>query len=113
MPVYNEDVARVFSGVHAIRECLGGDRGFDFYILSDSTNPANWVAEELEWQTPARRAGRKQRGSSIATVIAISVARAATSRTSARTGAQLYDYMVILDADSLMTRQDADAVWSG
>src|SRR5882757_4199074 len=48
MPVYNEDVARVFSGVRAVWESVGPD--FDFYILSDSTNPANWVAEELEWQ---------------------------------------------------------------
>ena len=48
MPVYNEDVARVFSGVRAIWESAGAD--FDFYILSDSTNPANWVAEEMEWQ---------------------------------------------------------------
>ncbi len=48
MPVYNEDVARVFSGVRAIRKSAGPD--FDFYILSDSTNPANWVAEEMEWQ---------------------------------------------------------------
>ena len=43
MPVYNEDVARVFSGVRAIRESAGPD--FDFYILSDSTDPASWVAE--------------------------------------------------------------------
>jgi membrane glycosyltransferase len=100
MPVYNEDVARVFSGVRAIWECAGAD--FDFYILSDSTNPANWVAEEMEWQTlkdalgpdarifyrhRARNAGRK----------------AGNIQDFCENWGQLYDYMVILDADSLMT----------
>src|SRR5690348_13038955 len=53
LPVYNEDVTRVFSAVRAIRESANREPtgpDFDFYILSDSTNPANWVAEELEWQ---------------------------------------------------------------
>ncbi len=56
MPVYNEDVARVFSGVRAIRESAGPD--FDFYILSDSTNPANWVAEEMGMAEAQERVGR-------------------------------------------------------
>jgi len=100
MPIYNEDVARVFSGVRAIWESAGPD--FDFYILSDSTNPGNWVAEELEWQKlknalgetarifyrhRARNTGRK----------------AGNIQEFCENWGQLYDYMVILDADSLMT----------
>ena len=100
MPIYNEDVARVFSGVRAIRESAGPD--FDFYILSDSTNPANWVAEEMEWQAlnselgddahiyyrhRARNTGRKS----------------GNIQDFCENWGQLYDYMVILDADSLMT----------
>src|SRR6185436_21166142 len=100
MPVYNEDVARVFSGVRAIWESAGPD--FDFFILSDSTNPANWVAEELEWKKlkdalgdsahifyrhRARNTGRK----------------AGNIQDFCENWGQLYDYMVILDADSLMT----------
>jgi membrane glycosyltransferase len=100
MPVYNEDVGRVFSGVRAIWESAGPD--FDFYILSDSTNPANWVAEELEWKKlkdglgesarifyrhRARNTGRK----------------AGNIQDFCENWGQLYDYMVILDADSLMT----------
>jgi membrane glycosyltransferase len=100
MPIYNEDVARVFSGVRAVWESVGPD--FDFYILSDSTNPANWVAEELEWQRlrselgqdahiyyrhRARNTGRK----------------AGNIQDFCENWGQLYDYMVILDADSLMT----------
>jgi membrane glycosyltransferase len=100
MPVYNEDIARVFCGVRATWESAGAD--FDFYVLSDSTNPANWVAEEMEWQTlkdalgpdarifyrhRARNAGRK----------------AGNIQDFCENWGQLYDYMVILDADSLMT----------
>ncbi len=59
MPIYNEDVARVFSGVRAIQEAAGPD--FDFFILSDSTNPANWVAEELAWQKLKRELGEEAR----------------------------------------------------
>jgi membrane glycosyltransferase len=99
MPIYNEDVSRVFSGVRAIWESAGSD--FDFYILSDSTNPANWVAEEVEWQKlktvlgaanifyrhRIRNIGRK----------------AGNIQDFCENWGQLYDYMVILDADSLMT----------
>ena len=86
MPVYNEDVARVFSGVRAIREFARAP-DFDFYILSDSTNPANWVAEEMEWQALKQRTGRRTRISFIATAPATPGARPATSRTFARIGA--------------------------
>jgi membrane glycosyltransferase len=100
MPIHNEDVARVFAGVRAVQESAGPD--FDFFILSDSTNPANWVAEELAWQTlklelggeapfyyrhRARNLGRKS----------------GNIQDFCENWGQLYDYMVILDADSLMT----------
>jgi len=100
MPVYNEDVGRVFSGVRAVRESAGPD--FDFYILSDSTNPANWIAEELEWQKLKSVFGET----------AHIFYRHRPRNTGRKSGniqdfcenwGQLYDYMVILDADSLMT----------
>jgi membrane glycosyltransferase len=99
-PIYNEDVTRVFSAVRAIRESAGPD--FDFYILSDSTNPANWVAEELEWQALSNELGEN----------AHIYYRHRARNTGRKAGniqdfcenwGQLYDYMVILDADSLMT----------
>ena len=100
MPVYNEDVARVFSGVRAIRESAGPD--FDFYILSDSTNPASWVAEEIEWQALKQELGEEAR------VFYRHRARntgrkAGNIQDFCENWGQLYDYMVILDADSLMT----------
>src|SRR3954467_2979638 len=62
LPVYNEDVGRVFSAIRAIRESVAREPAspdFDFYVLSDSTNPASWVAEELEWQKIKRELGEE------------------------------------------------------
>ncbi len=100
MPVYNEDVARVFCGVRAVRESAGPD--FDFYILSDSTNPANWVAEELAWQKLKGELGQdahiyyRHRAENTGR-------KAGNIQDFCENWGQLYDYMVILDADSLMT----------
>jgi len=93
-------VGRVFAGVRAIWESAGPD--FDFYMLSDSTNPANWVAEELEWRRLKDELGEAAR----------IFYRHRPRNTGRKAGniqdfcenwGQLYDYMVILDADSLMT----------
>ena len=99
MPIYNEDVSRVFSGVRAIWESAGSD--FDFYILSDSTNPANWVAEEMEWQKLKTTLGAanifyRHRTRNVGR-------KAGNIQDFCENWGQLYDYMVILDADSLMT----------
>ncbi|MGE3482883.1 MAG: glucans biosynthesis glucosyltransferase MdoH [Gammaproteobacteria bacterium] len=49
MPCYNEQPARVMAGLAAIHESLratgSGDR-FDIFILSDTTDPDTWIAEE-------------------------------------------------------------------
>ncbi len=100
MPIYNEDVARVFAGVRAVQESAGPD--FDFFILSDSTNPANWVAEELAWQRLRQELGPdvsvfyRHRARNIGR-------KSGNIQDFCENWGQLYDYMVILDADSLMT----------
>tara|TARA_R110002096_G_scaffold105923_8_gene233095 strand:+ start:10555 stop:12720 length:2166 start_codon:yes stop_codon:yes gene_type:complete len=51
-PVYNEDPQRVFAGIEAVFEDLNlvdPNHDVDIYILSDSTNPDNWVKEEMAW----------------------------------------------------------------
>jgi membrane glycosyltransferase len=51
-PVHNEEVARVCEGLRATLESLqktGLLDCFDFYILSDSTDPDKWVDEEKRW----------------------------------------------------------------
>jgi len=50
MPTYNEPPARVMAGLQATWESLGamGAAGtmFDLFVLSDTTDPDTWVAEE-------------------------------------------------------------------
>lgn len=51
-PIYNEDSVRVLEGLRATYESLertGQIGKFDFFILSDSTNPDRWVEEESNW----------------------------------------------------------------
>jgi membrane glycosyltransferase len=51
-PIHNEEVARVFEGLRATYlslERTGQLERFDFFILSDSTDPAKWVEEERRW----------------------------------------------------------------
>jgi len=51
-PIYNEDSVRVLAGLRATYESLvrtGQIGHFDFFILSDSTRPDNWVEEETHW----------------------------------------------------------------
>lgn len=52
MPVYNEDSARTFAGLAAIHESLratGEGHAFDIFVLSDTTDPDKWIAEEQAW----------------------------------------------------------------
>ena len=51
-PIYNEDSVRVLEGLRVTYESLertGQLAKFDFFILSDSTNPDRWVEEEKNW----------------------------------------------------------------
>jgi membrane glycosyltransferase len=50
LPVYNEDPARVMAGLKATYQSLertGLLSHFEFFILSDTTDPDVWVREEL------------------------------------------------------------------
>jgi membrane glycosyltransferase len=51
-PIYNEQVPRVCEGLRATYQSLqktGLLNRFDFYILSDSSEPDKWVEEERRW----------------------------------------------------------------
>ena len=105
MPVYNESTARTFAAVEAIRESVeatGLGRHFDYFILSDSTNPDAWIAEERAFLALRTRLGpnarlyyrhRPKNYHRKAGNIADFVSRWGGS----------YDHMLVLDADSLMT----------
>ncbi len=102
MPVYNEDVTRTFSGVQAIYDSVAATGGFDFFILSDTTEPANWIAEEVAWKElraslePDARVFYRHRHRNIGR-------KSGNIQDFCENWGSHYDYMVILDADSLMS----------
>ncbi len=105
MPIYNEEPHRVLAGLRAMYESLqatGHGATFDFFLLSDTTDPDLWLAEELAWarlvqsvvgpsnvyyRHRTKNIGRK--AGNIADFCE-------------RWGAG-YEYMIILDADSVMS----------
>ncbi len=104
MPIYNEAPARVFAAVQAIAEdvrATGLGEAFDYFFLSDTTDPDIWIAEErpliaIRARMPAERVyyrHRRKNTSRKAGNIADFVSRWGGA----------YDHMVVLDADSLMT----------
>src|SRR5215210_5873881 len=60
LPTYNEDPDRVFSRVQAVYESVaatGAVACFDVFILSDTTNPDIFIAEEASFLTLRKRFG--------------------------------------------------------
>jgi len=58
IPAYNEDAVRVFATAAATAEALaeaGARDSFDIFVLSDSTDPDAWVAEEAAFRALIRR----------------------------------------------------------
>ncbi|MEC5341118.1 glucans biosynthesis glucosyltransferase MdoH [Brenneria populi] len=105
MPICNEDVERVFAGLRATYESVeatGALDHFDIYVLSDSNDPDICVAEQKAWMELCRDVGGEGR-------IFYRRRRRRVKRKSGniddfcrRWGSQ-YSYMVILDADSVMS----------
>jgi membrane glycosyltransferase len=105
MPICNEDVPRVFAGLRATYESLaqtGALDRFDFFVLSDTGNADTRVAELDAWLSLARAVdgfGRifyrwrqhriKRKSGNIADFC--------------RRWGRKYRYMVVLDADSVMS----------
>ncbi|MDJ0448675.1 glucans biosynthesis glucosyltransferase MdoH [Methylocystis sp. JR02] len=105
MPIYNEAPSRVFAALQTIYEdvqATGLGESFDWFFLSDTTNPDIWIAEERAFIAIRRRLGPG--------------ARIFYRRREKNTGRKAgniedfvsrwggaYAHMVVLDADSLMT----------
>jgi membrane glycosyltransferase len=104
LPTYNEDPHRILARLRAVCESVeetGCASQFDWFVLSDTTDPAVWIAEEkcflqLRGDLGSGRIFYRHRPEN-------------TARKSGnieewvqRFGAS-YDSMIILDADSLMT----------
>lgn len=131
MPIYNEEPAQVMARLLAIGEDLqqaGAGGRFDIFVLSDTTDPKIWVKEEKIWLEAKRilesgsfgaesrsdtEAAGRSGGTAGGAGLHIYYRRRAqnTARKSGniedfcnRWGAE-YDFMLVLDADSLMTAE--------
>lgn len=105
MPICNEDVTRVFAGLRATYESLertGELSRFDFFVLSDSGNPDLRTAENDAWVETCRAVNGFGR----------IFYRWRRHRVKRKTGnvadfcrrwGSKYRYMVVLDADSVMS----------
>jgi membrane glycosyltransferase len=104
LPTYNEDPYRIMARLRAMVESVersGRGASFDWFVLSDTTDPATWIAEEKCYLQLRRDLG--------ASNIYYRHRPQNTARKSGniedwikRFGAA-YEHMIILDADSLMT----------
>jgi membrane glycosyltransferase len=105
MPVFNEDVSRVFEGLRVIYRSVQETKRlehFDFFVLSDSNQPNQWIQEEVAWLELCKQVGgfrkifyRKRRQSINK--------KAGNVADFLRRWGRRYRYMIVLDADSIMT----------
>jgi membrane glycosyltransferase len=105
MPIYNEAPSRVFAAMQSIIESVeetGLGLAFEYFFVSDTTDPNVWIAEERAFLAIRRRLGpniaiwyrhRPRNTNRKAGNIADWVTRWGGS----------YEHMLVLDADSLMT----------
>ncbi len=105
MPVFNEDTSRIFEALRVIYRSLertGRLAEFDFFILSDTNDPNKWIQEEVAWYELCRQLNGFGR-------IFYRKRRISINKKSGNVGdflrrwGQSYRYMLVLDADSIMT----------
>ena len=105
MPIYNEQPSRVFGAVQAAYEDvqrLGFGDHFDCFLLSDTTDPDVWIAEERaflrlrELLGPDARVFYRHRAKNHRR-------KAGNIEDFVTRWGGAYDHMLVLDADSLMT----------
>ena len=110
MPICNEDVATVFAGLRATCESVahtGHAQQFDVFVLSDSYDPEIAKAERAAWED--LRAALAESGNQPQVEVYY---RLRTRRTHRKAGnvadfcrrwGKDYRYMIVLDADSVMS----------
>ena len=110
MPICNEDVATVFAGLRATCESLastGHARKFDVFVLSDSNDPAIAAAEHEAWEN--LRDALVSKPGQPAVEVYYRLRKRRTHRKAGnvadfcRRWGKDYRYMVVLDADSVMS----------
>jgi membrane glycosyltransferase len=109
MPICNEDIATVFSGLRATCESVaatGALKLFDFYLLSDTTDPALRGAELKAWERLRTLLGDNPIGAGARVFYRLRRRRGKRKSGNVedfcRRWGKNYRYMVVLDADSTM-----------
>lgn len=104
MPIYNESPASVFAGVRAMVQSLiatGQEDDFDFFVLSDTTDPDIWLEEERTWAKLVAETGSQPRVFYRRRPRNVSRKAGNIADFCTRWGSD-YEYMIVLDADSVM-----------
>jgi membrane glycosyltransferase len=104
-PVCNEDVDRVMAGIAATYRSIektGQLSGYDLFILSDTRDPDAWVAEEAAWKRTCDELGAHGRLFYRRRKLNLRRKSGNVADFCRRFGAS-YTYMVVMDADSVMS----------
>lgn len=104
-PIYHEDVERSFSGLRATYRSLaqtGQLEHFQFFILSDSRDPENWLAEREAWFELCEELDAHGRIHYRRRTLNVKRKPGNISDFLARWG-NSFRYMIHLDADSIMS----------
>ncbi len=104
MPVYNEDPSRTFASLRAMAESLvaaGQADNFEIFVLSDTQNPEVYVQETAAVQALRDALGEfrvwyRHRHENVAK-------KAGNLRDFVTRWGGRYDYMIVLDADSVLS----------
>ncbi|RUS65864.1 Glucans biosynthesis glucosyltransferase H [Saezia sanguinis] len=109
MPICNEDTATVFAGLRAIAESLAATenaKAFDVYVLSDSRDPEIIAAERKAWEE-LRWTLANQHKTPVEVYYRLRTRRvhrkAGNVADFCRRWGKNYRYMIVLDADSVMS----------
>ncbi len=103
---YNEAPERIFGMASATMNSLaklGQQENFELFVLSDTTDPDVWVQEEAVFQAVREQEAIRAREFSIAAARQNTGKKAGNVADWCRRWGANYDYMLVLDADSLMT----------
>lgn len=110
MPICNEDVRTVFAGLRATCESVaatGHVKAFDVFVLSDSSDPAIQKAERAAWEDLRGQLASQPEQPQIEVYYRLRKRRtdrkAGNVADFCRRWGKDYSYMVVLDADSVMS----------
>ena len=104
MPVYNESPVNVYANLLAMGKQLeqtGQIKAYDIFVLSDTTNPKVWIEEEYLWNETRKLMPEginiyyRRRPQNVAR-------KSGNIEDFCNKWGSLYDYMIVLDADSLL-----------